>query len=293
MEAAFGFRTRPQRRENCPRSAAANLQTDKRSHPEKQESQEEGQEVRVDGEDGSGQKRGKSEHGHEDGVAIRHGAVEPQDGDEQQKVDGGEQRGVDRGIARTLGKRARIKQQVQRNDEDIGENKSRGRALLQFRRVAAPPPHALVENRQRCSNAAEGIELARGGKRQNAREHKEKEGRAIETIGRERTAGGCDGRSHGATLRIASGRRAPGDGKREGYREQQRDNNVQIAEIRYQRPGSKREESSFNALGGRCRRGLFCELSWRWERRKDQKAPGLLPRRSAEASSASCGKAGA
>src|SRR5208337_2404057 len=108
------------------------------------------------------------------------------------------------------------------------------RALPQFRRVAAPPADALVENRQRCSNTADGIELAGGGKRQNAREHKEKEGRAIETIGRERTAGRCDGRSHGATLRITSGERWTVAGKRKGYRERQRDISDQPSVIRKQ-----------------------------------------------------------
>jgi len=60
MEAPFGYRKRLQRRENCPGGASSNFQTDKGKPPEKQESKEECQEVRIYGEDGGGQQRGKS-----------------------------------------------------------------------------------------------------------------------------------------------------------------------------------------------------------------------------------------
>src|SRR5580700_5746712 len=106
-----------------------------------------------------------------------------------------EKRGIESRIGRGRNKRARKKKDIQRENEQVGDDQPGGDTLGNFRRTAPPAANAFGEHGRWRHDHRQEIEFSGAHERSDSRGHEQEKRSTEETLGRERgyTRYGCGG----------------------------------------------------------------------------------------------------
>ena len=118
-------------------------------------------------------------------------------------MDRSDECGIEVGVEGGGGEGAGKENRVDRKEEKVTDNQTRGHGLWQLSLKTAPPAKTFVKDKDRSGNGGEQVELAGGDECDDGGQNEEEERGAVEAIGREMVGGRCDGGSHDAKSRIA------------------------------------------------------------------------------------------
>src|SRR5712692_7447993 len=160
-------------RRNRAKGAAAQFHSDKSGNTEQEKGEKKNQESGIDGKNGCGENTRERQHGKKERVAVRDGAIETDDADENQKMHGCKKPGEQRRIGRISNRETRKKQGIHGEERQVREHAPGGGAVRKFGWASMPPANPFVKHDEGSRKTADDVKLSGADERDRRSKHKQ------------------------------------------------------------------------------------------------------------------------